>query len=78
VKILQCIGISLASLVLFAPAAAAEPEWKPAKGPLVTRWAKDVRPDNVWPEYPRPQMVRRTWKNLNGLWKYAIRKREEK
>jgi hypothetical protein len=47
--------------------------WEPAKGPLMTRWAKDVSPERVWPEYPRPQMVRREWVNLNGLWSYAIR-----
>jgi len=54
-----------------------ETPWKPAKGPLMTRWAKDVKPDSAWPEYPRPQLVRSRWKNLNGIWKYAIRKREE-
>ena len=43
---------------------------------LVTRWAKEVRPDNVWPEYPRPQMVRPAWQNLNGLWHYAITARD--
>ena len=46
--------------------------WEPAKGPLMTRWAKDVSPDNAHPEYPRPQMVREDWLNLNGLWDYAI------
>ncbi len=51
--------------------------WKPADGPLMTRWAKDVSPENAWPEYPRPQMVREKWQNLNGLWKYAITKRED-
>jgi len=45
--------------------------WKPADGPLMTRWAKDVSPDNVLAEYPRPQMVRKDWKNLNGLWQFA-------
>ncbi len=43
-------------------------EWKPASGPLKTRWAKDVSPDKALPEYPRPQMVRKDWMNLNGLW----------
>jgi hypothetical protein len=42
--------------------------WKPAAGPLMTRWAKDVSPDKVLPEYPRPQMQRTEWQNLNGLW----------
>ncbi len=47
-------------------------DWQPAKGPLMTRWAKDVSPDKVHPEYPRPQMVREKWTNLNGLWDYKI------
>jgi hypothetical protein len=46
--------------------------WQPAPGPLMTRWAKDVKPDHVHPEYPRPQMVRQDWLSLNGLWEYAI------
>src|SRR3954463_11318046 len=45
--------------------------WKPAKAPLMTRWAKDVSPANARPEYPRPQLVRKEWKNLNGLWEFA-------
>jgi len=51
--------------------------WEPAKGPLMTRWTKDVSPENVLPEYPRPQMVRDEWINLNGLWDYAIRPQAE-
>jgi hypothetical protein len=51
-------------------------KWEPAKGPLATRWAKDVKPDKVHPEYPRPQMAREQWLNLNGLWDYAIVDRE--
>jgi beta-galactosidase/beta-glucuronidase len=39
---------------------------------MQTRWAKDVKPGNVLPEYPRPQMVRNNWQNLNGLWQYAV------
>ncbi len=52
-------------------------EWKPVPGPLQTRWAADVSPDNVHPEYPRPQFVRERWQNLNGLWDYAIAPRGE-
>lgn len=40
---------------------------------LRTRWAADVSPDRVLPEYPRPQMVRPAWTNLNGRWEYAVR-----
>ncbi len=47
-------------------------DWKPANGPLMTQWAKDVSPNNVWSQYPRPQMERKDWTNLNGLWDYAI------
>ena len=45
--------------------------WTPGDG-LKTRWASDVDPSNPLPEYPRPQMVRPEWQNLNGLWNYAI------
>ena len=38
----------------------------------MTRWGKAVSPDNVLPEYPRPQMTRAAWLNLNGLWDYAV------
>jgi hypothetical protein len=47
--------------------------WQPAASPLVTRWSRDVSPEKAWPDYPRPQMVRPDWTNLNGLWDYSIR-----
>ena len=40
---------------------------------LRTRWAGDVSADRVLPEYPRPQLTRPAWLNLNGTWDYAIR-----
>ncbi|HYX32660.1 MAG TPA: glycoside hydrolase family 2 TIM barrel-domain containing protein [Oligoflexus sp.] len=40
--------------------------------PLMTPWAVEVDENQVLPEYPRPQMVRKSWLNLNGLWDYAI------
>ena len=52
-------------------------KWKPADGPLMTKWASQVTPDNVHSEYPRPQMARKDWLNLNGLWSYAIRPKDE-
>ncbi|HEU4958866.1 MAG TPA: glycoside hydrolase family 2 TIM barrel-domain containing protein [Sphingomonas sp.] len=39
---------------------------------LTTRWGRAVTPDNAWRSYPRPQMKRDRWLNLNGLWDYAI------
>ena len=49
-----------------------QPEWAPKGNTLLTTWASDVDPNNVHPEYPRPQLVREDWQNLNGLWDYAI------
>lgn len=37
-----------------------------------TPWSGQVTPDNVWPEYPRPQLVRSSWINLNGSWEYSF------
>jgi beta-galactosidase/beta-glucuronidase len=50
--------------------------WQPVPGNLITRWGKEVTPENAWREYPRPQLVRPEWQNLNGLWEYAITPRE--
>ena len=47
-------------------------QWKPAGDKIKTDWATQIDPANVLPEYPRPIMERGEWKNLNGLWNYAI------
>ena len=47
-------------------------QWKPAGNKIKTSWGEQLDPKNVLPEYPRPIMERNDWKNLNGLWKYAI------
>ena len=67
--------VMLARMMLTAGAAYAD--WAPVEGTIMTRWAREVSPDNVLPEYPRPQMVRADWMNLNGLWEYAIQPRNE-
>ncbi len=41
---------------------------------LTTRWANEAMCDNPLPEYPRPQMVRNAWINLNGMFDFAIGK----
>jgi hypothetical protein len=59
-------------LILHCVAFTQQSDWKiPSNAPLLTKWAKDVDPVNPLPEYPRPQMVRAQWMNLNGLWEYA-------
>lgn len=66
-KLICLLALMVSSLVICAA-----DSWKPAPGRLMTKWAKDVSPKNALKEYPRPQMVRENWQNLNGLWDYAI------
>lgn len=69
------VGLVLCILVASAASLPVQPggSWQPAPNPLMTRWAGDVDPRQPWPEYPRPQLARPAWVNLNGLWDYAIR-----
>ena len=60
------------------PAVAFAADWKIVDGKITTRFANDVDPNAPLPEYPRPQMERDTWLNLNGLWDYAITDRNSK
>ncbi len=64
--VLLCLATTLHSAVATAA------DWGPVESPLSSRWAKDVSPSNTLSEYPRPQLVRDRWVNLNGLWDYAI------
>ncbi len=43
---------------------------------MLTPWGKRVTPANAWQEYPRPQMARENWTNLNGHWNYAISRKD--
>jgi len=72
---------TIAILSLLAATAAAAPALAQTTAPaddhvytsaLTTRWGRQVTPDNAWRSYPRPQMKRERWKNLNGMWDYAI------
>ncbi|RYX83012.1 glycoside hydrolase family 2 [bacterium] len=47
-------------------------QWKPAASSLKTQWAALVTPKNALPDYPRPQLVRKNWQSLNGLWSYGV------
>ena len=70
--------MQLAALFVCAPALVWSADWKPADSPLTTPWTGKVTAEHALPEYPRPQMVRAKWTNLNGLWDYAIRPKDEK
>ena len=56
-----------------ALALGAQAQWKPVGDKIKTPWSEQVNPANVLPEYPRPQLERGDWQNLNGEWEYAIK-----
>lgn len=62
----------LHSILLLSVHVFSQTEWKIAGDKIRTPWAEKVNAANPLPEYPRPQMVRDAWVNLNGLWQYAI------
>ncbi len=64
--------IVLNALLINGILSAQKAVWKLAGDKIVTPWAEKVNPLSPLPEYPRPQMVRNKWKNLNGLWDYSI------
>ena len=61
----------------FMATALAAQAWQPVPGQIMTRWSADVNPRSPLPDYPRPQMVRKDWVNLNGLWDYVIQPMDE-
>lgn len=65
-----------AIIAICAFACAGFSQWKPAGDKIKTEWADKVDPQNVLPEYPRPIMERPQWLNLNGLWDYALTKKD--
>lgn len=72
-KPLNCVPYFLASALMFQTVLIANGEdWQPAAGRLKTPWTDEVSPTNALPEYPRPQLVRPDWVNLNGLWQFAV------
>ncbi|MFC4986283.1 LamG-like jellyroll fold domain-containing protein [Saliphagus infecundisoli] len=48
-------------------------EWEPVDVPfdMATPWYNEVSPATVHDEYPRPQLVREEWRNLNGVWEFS-------
>ncbi|HWD91450.1 MAG TPA: glycoside hydrolase family 2 TIM barrel-domain containing protein [Verrucomicrobiae bacterium] len=67
---LACLLAVAGLLLVNSPAHASD--WQAVPGKMMTRWGGQVTPGNAWREYPRPQFERKEWKNLNGLWDYAI------
>lgn len=67
--------VAAATVIATAPAVAsteaAAAAWQPKAPPLTTPWTDQVSPTNALPEYPRPQLVRSEWQNLNGEWEFT-------
>lgn len=45
-------------------------KWRKKTPSITTPWYDTIDPANVLGEYPRPQMVRDNWMNLNGIWDF--------
>jgi len=50
----------------------AQQKWEAKPTPITTPWTAKVNPEKPLNAYPRPQLQRDQWVNLNGLWDYAI------
>lgn len=67
-KIIELLAIAAVVSCTAQPAT----NWAPVGDRIMTKWAAEVNPSNPLPEYPRPQLQRKDWKSINGLWDYAI------
>ncbi|HEV7976933.1 LamG-like jellyroll fold domain-containing protein [Amycolatopsis sp.] len=65
------VAVALATVSLGAASAEPSTGWKRLTPPLSTPWTGQVSPTNALPEYPRPQLTRDKWQNLNGVWQFA-------
>lgn len=69
-----------ATVVLLLPLGAqvsAQEKATPFQSELITEWGAKVTAENAWTEYPRPQLERAQWQNLNGHWEYAVTDRDQ-
>ena len=71
-KVRFCFLFAITAFVFTACSADCNLEWQAAGDHIKTQWAETLKPSKVHQEYPRPQMVRNSYLNLNGLWEYAI------
>src|SRR5271156_2735995 len=63
-------GLAWCLLVSLLFAGHAAQAWQMKQASLMTQWAALVDTNLPLPEYPRPQLVRSNWLNLNGIWQF--------
>src|SRR5690606_28668982 len=68
----KCFLLAAIFCTVWSAAVSQNSQWKIAGNKITTPWASEMDPENVLQVYPRPQMVREKWQNLNGLWDYSI------
>lgn len=68
IRAMRCLG----SLALALMCSAAHSQSVTNAPPMLTAWGAKVTSANAWRDYPRPQLVRENWTNLNGDWNYEI------
>ncbi|RYG26895.1 MAG: glycoside hydrolase family 2 protein, partial [Chitinophagaceae bacterium] len=69
--------LMVVSLMQYVTVQELQAQWALKKAPLMTRWASKVDPKNPLPEYPRPQLARKEWKSLNGIWEIKDGKHDQ-
>ena len=77
-RILKCVSILSFFVLSVSCIHKKEINWKIAENPILTKWASEVDPLKPWLQYPRPDMVRNAWINLNGLWDYSVTQKGKK
>ena len=77
-RILKCVSILSFFVLSVSCIQKKEINWKIAENPILTKWASEVDPLKPWLQYPRPDMVRNAWINLNGLWDYSVTQKGKK
>lgn len=70
----NCINVLLTLVGLTICTYSTAQAWERKSAPIMTTWGENINPENVWEEYPRPQMIRQEWLSLNGVWDYHKRK----
>ncbi|MDS0139145.1 MULTISPECIES: LamG-like jellyroll fold domain-containing protein [unclassified Amycolatopsis] len=73
-RLAAVLALALTGLAVPTANAAAPPQWQRLAPPLSTPWTNDVSPTNALPDYPRPQLTRAKWQNLNGVWEFSSAK----